>query len=149
MPDWEFPFVSLILHFLISKNPLTSKQKNLTIHLARSKSRKTPDQHFKPLYILEPTNLISRCSKKVVADHTIKWDTLFKNRPSKICGGQPLKNFTWSILEYFAPNVTLSPRRQRSLNHGLLKAFSFRIDSSSFKKQWTDFSTHQYKQSFT
>ena len=24
-----------------------------------------------------------------------------KNGPSKICGRQPLKNFTWSILEYF------------------------------------------------
>ena len=26
------------------------------------------------------------------------------NGPSKICGRQPLKNFTWSILEYFVPN---------------------------------------------
>ena len=32
-------------------------------------------------------------------------DKVFKNRPSKICGRQPLKNFTWSILEYFAPYV--------------------------------------------
>ena len=31
------------------------------------------------------------------------WDKVFKNRPSKICGRQPLKNFTWSILEYFVP----------------------------------------------
>ena len=23
-----------------------------------------------------------------------KWDKVFKNRPSKICGKQPLKNFT-------------------------------------------------------
>ena len=29
------------------------------------------------------------------------WDKLFKNGPSKICGRQPIKNFTWSILEYF------------------------------------------------
>ena len=29
------------------------------------------------------------------------WDKLLKNGPSKICGRQPLKNFTWSILEYF------------------------------------------------
>ena len=28
--------------------------------------------------------------------------------PSKICGGHLLKNFTWSILEYFAPyNINL------------------------------------------
>ena len=28
------------------------------------------------------------------------WDKPFKNGPSKICGRQALKNFTWSILEY-------------------------------------------------
>ena len=28
---------------------------------------------------------------------------VFKNKPSKICGRQSLKNFTWSILEYFEP----------------------------------------------
>ena len=47
-----------------------------------------------------------------------KWDKIFKNGPSKICGRQPLKNlisdflkaafhkFTWSILKYFAPNIS-------------------------------------------
>ena len=34
----------------------------------------------------------------------MKWDKVFKNGPSKICGRQPLKNFTWSILEYFVPS---------------------------------------------
>ena len=33
------------------------------------------------------------------------WDKLFKNEPSKNCGRQPLKNFTWSILEHFVPFV--------------------------------------------
>ena len=33
-----------------------------------------------------------------------KWDKVFKNGPSKICGRQPSKNFTWSILEYFVRN---------------------------------------------
>ena len=28
------------------------------------------------------------------------WVKVFKNGPSKICGRQLLKNFTWSILEY-------------------------------------------------
>ena len=28
------------------------------------------------------------------------WAKVFKNGPSKICGRQPLKKFTWSILEY-------------------------------------------------
>ena len=28
---------------------------------------------------------------------------VFKNGPGKICGRQSLKNFTWSILEYFDP----------------------------------------------
>ena len=31
------------------------------------------------------------------------WDKVFKNGPSKIYGRQPLKIFTWSNLEYFAP----------------------------------------------
>ena len=30
------------------------------------------------------------------------WVNVFKNGPSKICGRQPLKNFTWTILEYLA-----------------------------------------------
>ena len=39
-------------------------------------------------------------------DHNDKWGRVFKNGPSKICGRQPLKIFTWSILEYFVPFVT-------------------------------------------
>ena len=31
------------------------------------------------------------------------WVKVFKNGPSKICGRQPLKNFTLSILEYLNP----------------------------------------------
>ena len=34
------------------------------------------------------------------------WDKVFQNGPSKICGRQPLENFTWSILEYFVPYST-------------------------------------------
>ena len=34
------------------------------------------------------------------------WVQVFKNETSKICGRQPLKNFTWSILEYFVPCLT-------------------------------------------
>ena len=33
-----------------------------------------------------------------------KWAKVFKNGPSKICGRQLLKKFTWSILEYLDPN---------------------------------------------
>ena len=31
------------------------------------------------------------------------WNKAFKSGPSKICGRQPLKNFTWSTLECFVP----------------------------------------------
>ena len=31
------------------------------------------------------------------------WDKVFKNGPSKICGRQPLKNFSLTIPEYFVP----------------------------------------------
>ena len=34
-----------------------------------------------------------------------KWVNVFKNGPSKICVRKPLKNFSWSTLEYFVPNV--------------------------------------------
>ena len=30
----------------------------------------------------------------------------FKNEPSKTCGRQPLKSFTWSFLEYLDPNMS-------------------------------------------
>ena len=50
----------------------------------------------------------------------VKWDKLFKNGPSKICGRQPLKTFTWFILEYFAPKHCL-------------KRVSFRMSSSAFR----------------
>ena len=32
-------------------------------------------------------------------------EKVFKNGPSKICGRQPLKNFTWFIFEYFAAKI--------------------------------------------
>ena len=32
---------------------------------------------------------------------------LFKNGPSKVCGRQPLKKLTWSILEYLDPHVLI------------------------------------------
>ena len=39
-----------------------------------------------------------------------KWDNAFKNGPIKICERQPLKNFTWSILEYLVSNFLRSVR---------------------------------------
>ena len=41
-------------------------------------------------------------------DWFVKWVNVLKNGPSKICRRQPLKDFTWSILEYLDPNVTLA-----------------------------------------
>ena len=35
------------------------------------------------------------------------WDKVFKNGPSKICGRQSVKNFTWSILEYLISYIFL------------------------------------------
>ena len=41
-------------------------------------------------------------------DHSVVliWDKILKNGPSKICGRQPLKNFTWSILQFFVLHLT-------------------------------------------
>ena len=53
--------------------------------------------------ILEVASMMRKGFRKV----KFIWDKVFKNGPSKICGRQPLKNFTWSILEYFVPYVTV------------------------------------------
>ena len=46
------------------------------------------------------------------------WDKVFKNEPSKICGRQSLKIFTWSILEYFISFNPFcpDPRRRAKIN---------------------------------
>ena len=36
----------------------------------------------------------------------IIWDRVFKDGPSEVCG-QPLKNFSWSTLEYVVPFLVL------------------------------------------
>ena len=50
----------------------------------------------------------------------VKWDKVFKNGPSKICGRQPLRNFTRPILKYFVPNI-------------LRQHFQFYLKSPEFK----------------
>ena len=39
-------------------------------------------------------------------DFEVYLDQCKMNGPGKICGRQPLKNFTWSILENFIPFVS-------------------------------------------
>ena len=46
--------------------------------------------------------LISNRKRSISNNNNIsRWGKVFKNKSSKICGRQPLKNSTWSILEYF------------------------------------------------
>ena len=40
---------------------------------------------------------------------------IFKSGPSKICGRQSLKNFTWSTLEYFVPFIPTKYRKMLDL----------------------------------
>ena len=79
---------------------------------------------------LETCNQIRARIKSFILLH--KWEKIFKNGPSKICGRQPLKslkgngllrqtippqifyrlsstNFTWSILEYSVPFDPFNP----------------------------------------
>ena len=44
-----------------------------------------------------------------------KWVKVFKNGPSKVWGRQPLKNFTWSILENLDPNLFKIPKNKEHL----------------------------------
>ena len=45
------------------------------------------------------------CSVISIYNLTVKapyiWKKVLKNGPKKACGRQPLKNYTWSVLEYF------------------------------------------------
>ena len=55
------------------------------------------------------THLKCNCQKYIGFDICkFKGDKVFKKGPSKICGRQPLKNFAWSIVEYFVPSVKYS-----------------------------------------
>ena len=73
------------------------------------------------LYPLEKENLCFRNNFKMYRNRSVAWnglrreklellwkikcDKVFKNGPSKICGRQPLKKFSLSVLEHFAPNT--------------------------------------------
>ena len=50
---------------------------------------------------LKIETVLSIAVKSFVNKRPIMLDRVFKNGPSKLCGRQPLKNFTWPILEYF------------------------------------------------
>ena len=52
-----------------------------------------------------------------MANVTIIWDKILKNGPSKTCERQPLKKFTWHILEFF---ILDDQKRKLTLN-GLTK----------------------------
>ena len=45
------------------------------------------------------------------------WDKVFKNGSSEISERQPLKSFTWSILEYFVPYVLYRLHTDYISNH--------------------------------
>ena len=60
-----------------------------------------------PNFKVEISFSSSRISIITSDSFAIIWNKLFNNGPGKICGRQPLKNFTWSIPEYFVPFVRL------------------------------------------
>ena len=66
------------------------------------------------MYVRRVQNSLN--NKRVIID----WDKVSKNGPSKTCGRQLLKNFTWSILEYFVP-INLMPN---SYKNGVLPGMS-------------------------
>ena len=46
--------------------------------------------------------VLANLQVNIFQKHIIK-DKVFKNGPGEICGRQPLKDFTWAILDYFVP----------------------------------------------
>ena len=69
-------------------NKIKSTEKNTVIKI----------KTFSETLIVIPTQVIFPRKYKPNKRYGTKYS---KNGPSKICGRQPLKNFTWSILEYF------------------------------------------------
>ena len=72
------------------------------------KSNPAADSHQMPFYMFNrDININSNLTGNVININVSnrKWDRVFKNGLSKICGRLPLNNFTWSIPEYFVPNV--------------------------------------------
>ena len=55
--------------------------------------------------LMSPTSSKKGLKKRIDNFHLYLRDKVFKNGPSKICGRQPLKNFTWFILEYLDPFI--------------------------------------------
>ena len=63
--------------------------------------------------LMPPTSSKKGLKKRIDNFHLYLRDKVFKNGPSKICGRQPLKNFTSSIVEYLDPFIlrSLFPKR--------------------------------------
>ena len=62
--------------------------------------------HFVVHLLLECSGIsLLKLSNKMKSSIQSKWEEIFKNGPSKICGRQPLKYFTSFILEYFVSNI--------------------------------------------
>ena len=65
------------------------------------------------------------------------WDKVFKNGPTRICGTQPLKNFTWSILECFVPYFLAHSASKDSCYFKMsLFKIPFKMTSSFFTVSW-------------
>ena len=54
-----------------------------------------------------------------------KWDKVFKNAPSKLCGRQPLENSTWSTLEYFFPDIVHLKKESHCSDNATTIVFQF------------------------
>ena len=51
----------------------------------------------------------------------IIWVKVFQNGPCKLCGKQPFKNFTWSILEYLEPYIVYQLKNTSHFHVNILK----------------------------
>ena len=71
------------IHYLIRKNP-TNGCRDIEVQVE--------------MVIFRVNRYHGNCTKK--DNNRSRWDKVFKNGPSKICGRQPLKNFNWCINEY-------------------------------------------------
>ena len=87
--------IKIQVNFYFKYNPLKCTG-------ARRVNKVTSDPRAIHINKICKVQVVSTVLSFVIFTYTVFiWDKVFKDGPSKICGRQPSKNFTWFILEYF------------------------------------------------
>ena len=84
---------------------ITVKEKASLVTIASRIKTVQEERRLQVLLLLLPLLLLlsmEMFKHKLISNVETIWDKVFKNGQRKICGRQPLKSFTWPILEYLS-----------------------------------------------